>query len=125
MGWHASGESESMNSVNSNIPNHMAWTIVSTIVATFTCCPLGLLGIVVPVLPGLLLVWGAVGIWAAVQQDLTGWVALGITTVFLITGSVVKYLLPGRRLRASGVPWRSLASRSSDSDRGSPRGPRR
>ena len=69
----------------------------------------GLLGIVVPVLPGLLLVWGAVGIWAAVQQDLTGWVALGITTVFLITGSVVKYLLPGRRLRASGVPWRSLA----------------
>ena len=46
MGWHASGESESMNSVNSNIPNHMAWTIVSTIVATFTCCPLGLLGIV-------------------------------------------------------------------------------
>ena len=46
MGWHASGESESMNSVNGNIPNHMAWTIVSTIVATLTCCPLGLLGIV-------------------------------------------------------------------------------
>ena len=37
---------ESMNTVNGNIPNHMAWTIVSTIVATLTCCPLGLLGIV-------------------------------------------------------------------------------
>ena len=46
MGWHASGESESMNSVNGNIPNHMAWTIVSTIIATLTCCPLGLIGIV-------------------------------------------------------------------------------
>ena len=37
---------ESMNTVNGNIPNHMAWTIVSTIIATLTCCPLGLLGIV-------------------------------------------------------------------------------
>ena len=35
-----------MNSVNGNIPNHMAWTIVSTIIATLACCPLGLLGIV-------------------------------------------------------------------------------
>lgn len=35
-----------MNTVNGDIPNHMAWTIVSTIIATLTCCPLGLLGIV-------------------------------------------------------------------------------
>jgi uncharacterized protein YqgC (DUF456 family) len=69
----------------------------------------GLLGVVVPVLPGLLLVWGAVAVWAVVQQDLTAWVALGVATVFLVAGSVAKYLLPGRRLRASGVPWRSLA----------------
>lgn len=35
-----------MNAYNGNIKNHMAWTIVSTIVATLVCCPLGLLGIV-------------------------------------------------------------------------------
>lgn len=46
MGWHVSGESESMNTANGNIPNHMVWTIVSTVIATLTCCPLGLLGIV-------------------------------------------------------------------------------
>ena len=45
MGWHVSGESESMNTANGNIPNHMVWTIVSTVIATLTCCPLGLLGI--------------------------------------------------------------------------------
>jgi len=28
------------------IPNHLAWAIVSTILATCLCCPLGLLGIV-------------------------------------------------------------------------------
>ena len=35
-----------MNTAHSNIPNHMVWTILSTIVATLTCCPLGLLGII-------------------------------------------------------------------------------
>lgn len=29
-----------------NIPNHLAWTIISTVLGTFLCCPLGLLGIV-------------------------------------------------------------------------------
>jgi len=28
------------------VPNHLVWAIVSTIVATCFCCPLGLLGIV-------------------------------------------------------------------------------
>lgn len=28
------------------IPNHMVWAILSTIIATLCCCPLGLLGIV-------------------------------------------------------------------------------
>lgn len=29
-----------------SIPNHLAWAIVSTVLATCFCCPLGLLGIV-------------------------------------------------------------------------------
>ncbi|MGG6462139.1 CD225/dispanin family protein [Solilutibacter silvestris] len=29
-----------------NIPNHLAWTIISTVLGTLLCCPLGLLGIV-------------------------------------------------------------------------------
>lgn len=29
-----------------NIPNHLAWAIVSTVLATCLCCPLGLIGIV-------------------------------------------------------------------------------
>ena len=37
-----------MNAVNTNtsIPNHLAWSIVSTVLATCLCCPLGLVGIV-------------------------------------------------------------------------------
>jgi hypothetical protein len=28
------------------VPNHLAWSIISTVLATCLCCPLGLLGIV-------------------------------------------------------------------------------
>ncbi len=66
---------------------------------------IGLAGIVVPVLPGLLLVWGGVLVWALGRTDATGWTVLALATVVTVLGSVVKYLLPGRRLRDSGVPW--------------------
>lgn len=29
-----------------NIPNYLAWSIISTVLATCLCCPLGLIGIV-------------------------------------------------------------------------------
>ncbi len=35
-----------VSSVPGNIPNYLAWSIVSTVLATCLCCPLGLLGIV-------------------------------------------------------------------------------
>ncbi|PJK02581.1 hypothetical protein CO615_01720 [Lysobacteraceae bacterium NML75-0749] len=35
-----------MNTVQGQIPNHLAWSVISTILATFCCCPLGLLGII-------------------------------------------------------------------------------
>lgn len=69
----------------------------------------GLVGVVVPVLPGLFLAWAGVGVWAVDRQDTTGWVVLAVATALVVVGSVVKYLLPGRRLRTSGVPWTTLA----------------
>jgi uncharacterized protein YqgC (DUF456 family) len=68
----------------------------------------GLAGIVVPVLPGLLLVWGGVAVWALSRTDATGWSVLALATVVAVLGSIVKYLLPGRRLRESGVPWTTV-----------------
>ena len=68
----------------------------------------GLLGVVVPVLPALPLVWGGVLVWALGEQDAVGWATLLVATVIAVAGLIVKYLLPGRRLRASGVPTTSL-----------------
>ncbi|HET9658603.1 MAG TPA: DUF456 domain-containing protein [Kineosporiaceae bacterium] len=71
---------------------------------------IGLAGIVVPVLPGLLLVWAGVAVWGVVRHDTAGWVTLGLATLLTVIGLVVKYLLPGRRLRADGVGWPTLAA---------------
>jgi hypothetical protein len=35
-----------VSAIPGNIPNHLAWAIISTVLATCLCCPLGLVGIV-------------------------------------------------------------------------------
>ncbi|MEU9823192.1 DUF456 domain-containing protein [Pseudonocardia alni] len=68
----------------------------------------GLAGIVLPVLPGPLLIVGGVAVWAVPRGDAVGWWVLGIAVLVTVAGQVAKYLLPGRRLKASGVPTRTL-----------------
>jgi uncharacterized protein YqgC (DUF456 family) len=68
----------------------------------------GLAGIVVPVLPGSVLILGAVLVWALEVGTGPGWLVLGIVALLLVAGAVVKYAVPGRRLKADGVPNRTL-----------------
>ena len=68
----------------------------------------GLVGVVVPFLPGLPLVWGGVLLWALGRHDTVGWATVAIATVLAAAGIVAKYALPGRRLRGAGVPMSSI-----------------
>lgn len=68
----------------------------------------GIAGIIVPVLPGTLLVLGAILVWSVQVGTSTGWVVFAVAALLLVGGTVVKYLVPGRRLKASGVPNRTL-----------------
>jgi uncharacterized protein len=70
----------------------------------------GLVGVVVPALPGLLLCWAAVLVWALVERTAAAWTVLGVASALFVVSQVVKYLVPGRRMRAAGVPWQSLAA---------------
>lgn len=69
----------------------------------------GIIGIVLPVLPGTMLILAAVLVWAVATASGAGWLVFSVVTVLLVTGTVVKYLIPGRSLRTSGVPSRTLA----------------
>ena len=71
----------------------------------------GLVGVVVPVLPGTLLILGA-GIWWAVLVGETGsgrWVVVGVMSALFVGGTVAKYALPGRRLSGQ-LPRSTLLS---------------
>lgn len=69
----------------------------------------GTVGIVVPVLPGLFLVWAATLLWAFEDTSSARWVVLAITTVLYAGGIVAQYLLPGRRMKRAGVDSRIVA----------------
>ncbi|MFK4085288.1 DUF456 domain-containing protein [Kribbella sp. NPDC020789] len=68
----------------------------------------GILGIVIPVLPGAILSLAAILVWALVERSVTGWVVLSAAVVLIGASQVVKYVVPERRLRESGVPRRSM-----------------
>ena len=70
----------------------------------------GIAGVVIPVLPGALLAWAAIAVWALAVGSTAGWVALAAATLLIGGGQVVKILVPGRRLRDAGVPRQSIAA---------------
>lgn len=74
----------------------------------------GLLGIIVPVLPGGALILVAVLVWAVDLGTGRGWLVLATAAAFLVAGTVVKYAVPGRRLKDAGIPsatqWTGVAA---------------
>jgi uncharacterized protein YqgC (DUF456 family) len=70
----------------------------------------GLVGVVVPVLPGLVLSWGAVLVWALAERTPASWTVLTVASLLLVASQVLKYVVPGRRMRQAGVPWHTLAA---------------
>lgn len=63
----------------------------------------GVIGIVLPVLPGLLLCVGAVLLWAIDTGGTLAWVTFGVALVLYLTGVSLQLLIPGRRMKREGV----------------------
>ena len=70
----------------------------------------GIVGVVVPVLPGALLAWAAIAVWALAVGSSTAWAVLAFATLAVGGAQLVKLLVPGRRLRAAGVPRQSIVA---------------
>lgn len=69
----------------------------------------GLVGTLVPVIPGLPLIWAAALVYGLGAGFTTiGWIAFATITALLVVGTVLKFVVPQRRARASGAPLRSL-----------------
>ena len=64
----------------------------------------GLIGVVVPILPGTLLVFGAILVWAIMTGGATAWTVFALSALALVVTGIVKYTWPGKRMKSGGVP---------------------
>lgn len=78
------------------------WSVTTALVAL--AIAVGLLGTIVPILPGALLVAGAIGVWAFLTTGTTAWAVAAGAFAIIAAGQLLKYLIPGKQLKASGVP---------------------
>ena len=69
----------------------------------------GLVGVLLPVLPGLLLIWGA-GLWWTIADGggPTRWAVFAVLCGLLVVGTAAKYVLPAKSAAARGAPVGTL-----------------
>lgn len=68
----------------------------------------GLVGVIIPVLPGLVLVAVAALVWAIMGEGVAPWVVFGVIMVVLILGTIAKFAWPGRTLKQAGAPTSTM-----------------
>lgn len=85
----------------------MLWTIVVGIVMV-----LGLMGVVLPVLPGLLLIWAAAVFYGfMVGFGTVGWTVVGLLTMLAVAGMFKTVLIPRRAAVEAGASgWAQLGA---------------
>lgn len=63
----------------------------------------GVLGIILPVLPGLLFCVAAVLLWATETGGTIAWTTFGVVLALYALGVTLQLLIPGRRMKREGV----------------------
>jgi uncharacterized protein YqgC (DUF456 family) len=89
--------------------------ILQLILETLTLFALivGLVGLIVPVFPGLVVMWLGTLLYAILQNaagNMTGWkwFLFGVITVLMISGSIVDNLIIAYKMRDKYIPWSSI-----------------
>ncbi|WDF33128.1 DUF456 domain-containing protein [Arthrobacter agilis] len=81
------------------------------VIMTVVCGALiavGIAGVVVPILPGSILIIAALLAWALTVASIEGWVVFAIGTVLAGAGLAAGLVLTGRSLRQRRIPGRSV-----------------
>ena len=73
----------------------------------------GLLGLIVPVFPGLTVMWLGTLLYALIQNaagNMNGWkwFLFGLITVLMIIGNIADNIIIARKMRDKYVPWSSI-----------------
>jgi uncharacterized protein len=73
----------------------------------------GLFGLIMPVFPGLTVMWLGTLVYALIQNaagNMTGgkWFLFGLITVLMIIGNIADNLIIARKMRDKYIPWSSI-----------------
>jgi len=85
----------------------MTPAIVGTLIAGVLLA-VGLTGIIVPVVPGSLMIVVGLLVWALTVGGPAGWLVFGIGSVLVGCGMLATYLFTGRVLKRRQIPSKSL-----------------
>lgn len=74
----------------------------------------GLAGLIIPVFPGLVVMWSATLIYAVFEQasgsmTVWDWVLFAFITLLMIVGNVIDNIIIARHMRDKEIPWLSIA----------------
>lgn len=89
------------------------WAQVVIESATLFVLLIGLAGLIVPVFPGLTVMWLAT-LFYAVLQHADGrmawidWTLFALITILMLVGNVVDNLIIARKMRGHAIPWTSI-----------------
>lgn len=87
-----------------------AWLDASIFWITLIIMAVGLVGLIVPIFPGITVIWlAALGYGVVTGFSTLGWVLFAVITVLLIVGVTIDNVLMGAKARKEGAAWSSLA----------------
>jgi len=74
---------------------------------------IGLVGLIVPIFPGLVVIWLAALVYTIIeylagQMNWIGWTAFALITILMLAGGVIDNLIIAQRMRGHAIPWRSI-----------------
>jgi len=92
------------------------WSVLSEFILqwiTLTFMLVGLIGLVIPIFPGIVVIWLAAFIYGIIQAlagKMNGWdwLLLSLITILMVIGSVIDNIIIARKLRETGTPWKSI-----------------
>ena len=82
-------------------------------VFTFLALLTGLFGLLIPVFPGLTVMWIATVVYAVIQavsgnMTWAGWLFFGIITILMVGGNIADNIIIAKHVRDKNVPWSSI-----------------
>lgn len=82
-------------------------------VLTFAVLIFGLLGLLIPVFPGLVVMWIAILVYAIVQASIgnmtwVSWLLFALITLLMIGGNISDNIIIAKHVRDKDVPWSSI-----------------